>query len=58
MEFTREPDVFIPVATPGVDATGHCYRADKVVALPLRKLRDSTLPSAAHALDAIRAALQ
>jgi formylmethanofuran dehydrogenase subunit B len=58
MEFTREPDVFIPVATPGVDATGHCYRADKVVALPLRKLRESTLPSAAHALDAIRAALQ
>jgi formylmethanofuran dehydrogenase subunit B len=57
MELPHEPEVFIPVATPGVDDSGHFYRADKVVALPLRKLRESPLPSAAAALDAILAAL-
>lgn len=57
MQLPREPEVFIPVATPGVDDSGHFYRADKVVTLPLRKLRESTLPSAAAALDAILAAL-
>jgi formylmethanofuran dehydrogenase subunit B len=57
MALPLEPEVFIPVATPGVDDSGHFYRADKVVALPLRKLRESSLPSAAAALDAILAAL-
>ncbi len=57
MELPREPDVFISVATPGIDDSGHFYRADKVVALPLRKLRDSPLPATAAALDAILAAL-
>ena len=58
MRLAREPEVFIPVATPGVDHTGHFYRADKVVALPLRKLRESPLPSAADALDAVLTALE
>jgi formylmethanofuran dehydrogenase subunit B len=57
MALEREPDVFIPVATSGVDTTGHFFRADKVVALPLRKLRESPLPSAAAVLDAILNAL-
>jgi formylmethanofuran dehydrogenase subunit B len=57
MQLAREPEVFIPVATPGVDDNGYFYRADKVVTLPLRKLRESSLPSAARALDAILAAL-
>jgi formylmethanofuran dehydrogenase subunit B len=57
MQFAREPEVFIPVAAPGIDGSGHFYRADKVVALPLRKLRESPQPSAAEVLDAIRAAL-
>ena len=57
MQLPGEPEVFIPVATPGVDDSGHFYRADKVVALPLRKLRESSLPSAAAALDAILTAL-
>lgn len=57
MQLPREPEVFIPVATPGVDDSGHFYRADKVVTLPLRKLRESPLPGAAAALDAILAAL-
>jgi formylmethanofuran dehydrogenase subunit B len=53
MRFDREPDVFIPVGTPGIDHAGHMFRADKVVALPLRKLRESGLPSVAQALAAI-----
>ncbi len=31
-------EVFIPVATPGLDRTGHLFRTDTVVAVPLRKL--------------------
>jgi len=57
MQLTHEPDVFVPVAIPGVDHSGHFYRADKVVAVPLRKLRESSLPTAAAVLDGIRAAL-
>jgi formylmethanofuran dehydrogenase subunit B len=53
----REPEVFIPVGTPGVDHAGTLFRADRVVALPLRSLRSSTLPSVADAVAAIEAAL-
>lgn len=56
-QFEREPDVFIPVGTPGVDHSGHYTRTDKVVALPLRKLRDIGLPSVAEVLAAVEAAL-
>jgi formylmethanofuran dehydrogenase subunit B len=57
MQLPREPEVFIPVATPGVDDSGHFFRADKVVTLPLRKLRESQTVRAAAALDAILKAL-
>jgi formylmethanofuran dehydrogenase subunit B len=39
--------VYIPVATPGVDHGGQMCRVDNVVSLPLRKVRDSALPSVA-----------
>ena len=58
MTFTKEPDVFIPVGTPGIDHAGHAYRTDNVVAIRLLKLRDSGLPSTAEALAAIETALQ
>jgi formylmethanofuran dehydrogenase subunit B len=58
MTLEREAEVFIPVGTPGVDHAGHYFRVDRVVALPLRQLRDSALPSVAQALTAIEAALQ
>ena len=45
MTFTKEPDVFIPVGTPGIDHAGHAYRMDNVVAIRLKKLRHSGLPS-------------
>jgi formylmethanofuran dehydrogenase subunit B len=57
MRFEREPEVFIPVGVPGLDHAGHYFRTDKVVALPLRKLRESALPSVADAAAAIEAAL-
>lgn len=57
MTFTKEPDVFIPVGTPGIDHAGHAYRLDNVVAIRLKKLRDSGLPSTADVLNAIEHAL-
>ena len=57
MRFEREPAVFIPVGTPGVDHPGHLFRADRVVALPLKRVRQRSLPSVAEALVAIEAAL-
>ncbi|HEX6827498.1 MAG TPA: formylmethanofuran dehydrogenase, partial [Burkholderiales bacterium] len=57
MRFEREPEVFIPVGVPGLDHAGHFFRTDKVVALPLRKLRESALPSVAEAAAAMEAAL-
>jgi formylmethanofuran dehydrogenase subunit B len=58
MTFTKEPDVFIPVGTPGIDHAGHAYRTDNVVAIRLKKLRDSGLPSSADVLTAIEVALK
>jgi formylmethanofuran dehydrogenase subunit B len=58
MTFDKEPDVFIPVGTPGIDHAGHAYRTDNVVAIRLKKLRDAALPSTAEVLSAIEVALQ
>lgn len=57
MKFDREPEVFIPIGTPGIDHRGHAYRTDNVVAVRLSKLRDSTLPAASEVLTAIEQAL-
>ena len=45
--------MFIPVATPGIDADGHLLRTDKVVSLYLRRLRASALPSVAQTVAAL-----
>jgi len=58
MTFSKEPEVFIPIATPGIDHAGHAYRLDNVVAIRLKKLRDSGLPSTAEVLTAIEQNLQ
>jgi len=55
--FEREPAVFIPVGTPGVDHAGHLFRTDRVVALLVRQLRPATLPSVAEAIAGIAARL-
>lgn len=57
MTFDQEPDVFIPVGTPGIDHPGHAYRMDNVVAIRLKKLRESGLLSTAEVLNAIEKAL-
>lgn len=57
MKFDKEPDIFIPVGTPGIDHAGHAFRLDNVVAIRLKKLRDSGLPSTAEVLAAIEQAL-
>jgi formylmethanofuran dehydrogenase subunit B len=50
--------VFIPVATPGLHHAGHLFRTDSVVAIGVRKLAESTLPSAAQALQMILGAME
>ncbi len=47
MTFTGEPDVFIPVGTPGIHHAGHFVRADKVVVMRLDKHAENSLASVA-----------
>jgi formylmethanofuran dehydrogenase subunit B len=57
MSFEQEPEVFIPVGTPGIDHVGRAFRTDGVVSIPLRKLRDSGLPSTFDVLTVVEQAL-
>lgn len=57
MTFSREPDVFIPVGTPGLHHPGHFVRADKVVVMRLKQLLENTLPSVASVASKILDAL-
>ncbi|MDH5358333.1 MAG: formylmethanofuran dehydrogenase subunit B [Gammaproteobacteria bacterium] len=57
MTFEQEPEVFIPVGTPGIDHEGRTFRCDSSVAVPLRKLRNSGLPSTFEVLTAVEQAL-
>jgi len=43
--FETPPDVFIPIATPGLDCSGTLFRVDGSVTLPLNKMRENTLPT-------------
>jgi formylmethanofuran dehydrogenase subunit B len=52
-----EPAIFLPVGRPGVDHGGQIFRTDAVVALPLRGLRESELPSVGATLRAIQNAV-
>ena len=42
-----DADVYIPTGVPGIDHTGNLFRTDSVISLPLKKLRDSGVQSAA-----------
>lgn len=57
MQFEIEPEVFIPVGVPGIDHVGRTFRCDSVVSMPLKKLRDSGLPSVFDVLSAVEQAL-
>ena len=52
-----EPDVFIPVATPGLDCSGTLFRVDGSVTLPLKKLRETGLPTLSEVVSQIEAQL-
>lgn len=54
MRFSQAPDVFIPVAVPGVQHAGFLHRMDAVVALPLTAHAPSSLPSVAQVLAIIQ----
>ena len=53
----KTADVFIPVATPGLDHSGRVVRCDAVVSLPLKQVRSSPHPRLADVTSAITAAL-
>lgn len=55
--FETPPDVFIPVATPGLDCAGTLFRVDSSVVMPLKKVRESVLPTLAEVLEQLEAQL-
>jgi formylmethanofuran dehydrogenase subunit B len=46
-------DVFIPIATPGLDCSGTLFRVDSAVILPLKKVRENNLPTLAEVVSRI-----
>ena len=57
MRYAKTPDVFIPIATPGLDCSGTLFRVDSAVILPLRKIRENTLPTLSEIVCGIEALL-
>jgi formylmethanofuran dehydrogenase subunit B len=54
----HQADVFIPIATPGLDCSGTLFRVDSSVVLPLKKVRESHLPTLAQVISQIEALLK
>jgi formylmethanofuran dehydrogenase subunit B len=54
---TQTLDVFIPIATPGLDCSGTMFRVDSSVILPLKKIRENGLPSLVEVLSQIEVLL-
>ena len=52
------PTVFIPVATPGIGSSGHLFRTDGTVLMPLVAVYRDRRPSVADVLGRILAALE
>ena len=50
----KDADIFIPVGTPGLDHTSHLLRIDKVVSVPLKKIRNISLPSVDLVLNKVK----
>jgi formylmethanofuran dehydrogenase subunit B len=53
MRFERAPDVFIPLAVPGVHRAGAVHRGDGQALLPLEALVESDLPSGEDVFSAL-----
>ena len=56
-QFDKIPDVFIPIATPGLGCSGTLFRVDSSVILPLRKCHESNLSTLSEVLNQIEALL-
>ena len=52
---TNIPEVFIPIATPGLDCSGTLFRVDSAVILPLKKFRENDLPTLSEVVREIEA---
>ena len=57
LKLAKEPAVFIPVGTPGLDHAGRLIRVDSVVSLPVKDLGRAPLPPVADILASVEAAL-
>jgi len=53
-QFETIPDVFIPIATPGLDCSGALFRVDSSVVLPLRQVRETSLPTLTEVVNEIQ----
>jgi formylmethanofuran dehydrogenase subunit B len=53
MQLEPPAKVYLPVATPGVDADGHLLRTDKVISLYLPRLRESALRPVSEVMQAL-----
>ena len=56
-QFETEPEIFIPIATPGLDCSGTLFRVDGSVTLPLKKLRETGLPTLSDVISQIEVQL-
>ena len=56
-QLAQIPDVFIPIATPGLDCSGTQFRVDSAVILPLKKVRENNLPTLNDVVRQIEALL-
>ncbi len=50
-------NVFIPIATPGLDCSGTMMRVDSSISLPLKQVRESNLPTLADVVRKLEALL-
>lgn len=53
----RASTVFIPVATPGIGCSGHLFRTDGSVLMPLRAVHADGLPTVAHVVSRLAEAM-
>jgi formylmethanofuran dehydrogenase subunit B len=51
--YNKMNEVFIPIATPGLDCGGTMFRIDSSVILPLKKVRENALPTLAEVVSEI-----
>ncbi len=56
-QFETAPDIFIPIATPGLDCSGTSFRVDSSVILPLKKVHENDLPTLGEVVSQIEVLL-